>query len=217
MSEHMIRVMVYEDNPELRESLKELIDGSEGMTCIAAFSGCVHASEEVQALQPDVVLMDIDMPGMNGIEGVKQIRSVRQETHIIMLTVFDDNQRVFEAVCAGATGYLLKRTPDEKIIEAIRDVQTGGAPMTSRIARQVLQLFSGQQHNETGTQIDYQLTKRETETLSWLVKGYSYKMIAENMEVSIDTVRAHIKKIYEKLHVHSMNEAVAKAIKQKIV
>ncbi|MBL0317554.1 MAG: response regulator transcription factor [Flavobacteriales bacterium] len=213
----MIRVLVYEDNPELRESLKQLIDGSEGMNCIAAFSDCVQAREEVMALQPDVVLMDIDMPRMNGIDGVKEIRSVRSETHIIMLTVFDDSQRVFDAICAGATGYLLKRTPDEKIIEAIRDVQTGGAPMTSRIARQVLELFSGQNHKESGNTIDYQLTKRETETLSWLVKGYSYKMIAENMEVSIDTVRAHIKKIYEKLHVHSMNEAVAKAIKQKIV
>ena len=168
-------------------------------------------------MQPDVVLMDIDMPGMNGIDGVKNIRSVRPETHIIMLTVFDDNQRVFDAICAGATGYLLKRTPDEKIIDAIRDVQTGGAPMTSRIAKQVLQLFSVQQNSQQQSTIDYQLTKRETETLSWLVKGYSYKMIAENMEVSIDTVRAHIKKIYEKLHVHSMNEAVAKAIRQKIV
>lgn len=217
MNDQMIRVVVYEDNPELRESLRELIDGSDGMRCISTFSGCVHAGEEVKALQPDVVLMDIDMPGMNGIEGVKIIRSVRPETHIIMLTVFDDNHRVFEAVCAGATGYLLKRTPNVKIIEAIRDVHSGGAPMTSRIARQVLQLFSGQQHKETGTSIDYQLTRRETETLSWLVKGYSYKMIAEEMEVSIDTVRAHIKKIYEKLHVHSMNEAVAKAIKQKIV
>lgn len=217
MTDHMIRVMVYEDNAELRESLKELINGSEGMNCISAFSGCIHAGEEVMALQPDVVLMDIDMPGMNGIDGVKQIRSVRPETHIIMLTVFDDNQRVFDAICAGATGYLLKRTPDEKIIEAIRDVQTGGAPMTSRIARQVLHLFSGQQNNQKDATVDYQLTKRETEALSWLVKGYSYKMIAEHMEVSIDTVRAHIKKIYEKLHVHSMNEAVAKAIRQKIV
>ena len=213
----MIRVMIYEDNPELRESLKQLIDGSDGMSCIAAFSGCIEAGEEVMALQPDVVLMDIDMPGMNGIDGVKNIRSVRPETHIIMLTVFDDNQRVFDAICAGASGYLLKRTPDEKIIDAIRDVQTGGAPMTSRIAKQVLQLFSVQQNSQQQSTIDYQLTKRETETLSWLVKGYSYKMIAENMEVSIDTVRAHIKKIYEKLHVHSMNEAVAKAIRQKIV
>lgn len=213
----MIRVMIYEDNPELRESLKQLIDGSDGMSCIAAFSGCIEAGEEVMALQPDVVMMDIDMPGMNGIDGVKNIRSVRPETHIIMLTVFDDNQRVFDAICAGATGYLLKRTPDEKIIDAIRDVQTGGAPMTSRIAKQVLQLFSVHQNSQQQSTIDYQLTKRETETLSWLVKGYSYKMIAENMEVSIDTVRAHIKKIYEKLHVHSMNEAVAKAIRQKIV
>lgn len=212
----MIRVMLYEDNAELRESLQQLIDTSIGMICSAAFGDCMRVVDDVTALQPDVVLMDIDMPGMNGIEGVKQIRTVRPETHIIMLTVFDDNERVFEAVCAGATGYLLKRTPDEKIIEAIRDVQSGGAPMTSRIAKQVLQLFSGQQKDSVDT-IDYQLTKRETEALSWLVKGYSYKMIAENMEVSIDTVRAHIKRIYEKLHVHSMNEAVAKAIKQRIV
>lgn len=209
--------MIYEDNRELRESLQQLIDSSEGMRCSAAFADCNRVMDEVMTIQPDVILMDIDMPGMNGIEGVKQIRAIRPETHIIMLTVFDDNQRVFDAVCAGATGYLLKRTPDEKIIEAIRDVQTGGAPMTSRIARQVLQLFSGQQPKESGTTVDYQLTKRETETLSWLVKGYSYKMIAEKMEVSIDTVRAHIKKIYDKLHVHSMNEAVAKAIKQRIV
>jgi DNA-binding NarL/FixJ family response regulator len=213
----MINVVIYEDNQELRESLKQLIDAEKDMKCIASFSTCILCREDVQTLMPHVVMMDIDLPGMNGIEGVKQIRSVSPEVHVIMLTVFDDNQRVFDAVCAGATGYLLKRTPDEKIIEAIRDVQTGGAPMTSRIARQVLQLFSGRESKEITATSDYQLTKRETETLSWLVKGYSYKMIAEKMEVSIDTVRAHIKKIYEKLHVHSMNEAVAKAINQKIV
>ncbi len=160
----MIRVMIYEDNPELRESLKQLIDGSDGMSCITAFSGCIEAGEEVMALQPDVVMMDIDMPGMNGSDGVKNIRSVRPETHIIMLTVFDDNQRVFDAICAGATGYLLKRTPDEKIIVAIRDVHTGGAPITSRIAKLVLQLFSVQQNSQQQSTIDYQLTKRETET-----------------------------------------------------
>lgn len=213
----MINVVIYEDNQELRESLKQLIDAEKDMKCIASFSTCIQCRSDVQTLMPHVVMMDIDLPGMNGIEGVKQIRSVSPEVHVIMLTVFDDNHRVFEAVCAGATGYLLKRTPDEKIIEAIRDVQTGGAPMTSRIARQVLQLFSGRESREITATSDYQLTKRETETLSWLVKGYSYKMIAEKMEVSIDTVRAHIKKIYEKLHVHSMNEAVAKAINQKIV
>ncbi|MDZ4823185.1 MAG: response regulator transcription factor [Flavobacteriales bacterium] len=212
----MIRVLIYEDNNELRGSLAQLIDSSEGMLCIANFVSCVHAEEEVNLLTPNVVLMDIDMPGITGIEGVGIIKKARPETHIIMLTVFDDNERVFQSICAGASGYLLKRTPNEKIIDAIRDVQTGGAPMTSRIAKQVLQLFS-QKLSAPKASGDYNLTKREHETLSWLVKGFSYKMIAEKMEVSIDTVRAHIKKIYEKLHVHSMNEAVAKAIKQGIV
>ncbi len=212
----MIRVLIYEDNNELRSSLVQLIDSSEGMTCIANFVSCIHAEEDVNTLKPGVVLMDIDMPGITGIEGVGIIKKVRPETHIIMLTVFDDNERVFQSICAGASGYLLKRTPNEKIIEAIRDVQSGGAPMTSRIAKQVLQLFS-QKLSAPKANEDHNLTKREHETLAWLVKGFSYKMIADKMEVSIDTVRAHIKKIYEKLHVHSMNEAVAKAIKQGIV
>ncbi len=212
----MIRVLIYEDNNELRHSLAQLIDGSEGMRCIANFVSCVNAEEEVNALTPDVVLMDIDMPGITGIEGVDIIKKAQPEAHVIMLTVFDDNERVFQSICAGASGYMLKRTPNEKIIEAIRDVQSGGAPMTSRIAKQVLQLFS-QKLSAPKANENYNLTKRENETLAWLVKGFSYKMIAEKMEVSIDTVRAHIKKIYEKLHVHSMNEAVAKAIKQGIV
>jgi DNA-binding NarL/FixJ family response regulator len=212
----MIRVLIYEDNTELRESLVQLVDQSSGMTCVAHFSTCAHSMEDVTTLQPDVVLMDIDMPGMSGIEGVGIIKSAIPQTHVIMLTVFDDNERVFQSICAGASGYLLKRTPNEKIIDAIRDVQTGGAPMTSRVARQVLQLFS-QNLSKPEQKENHNLTKREHETLSWLVKGFSYKMIAEKMEISIDTVRAHIKKIYEKLHVRSMNEAVAKAINQKIV
>jgi DNA-binding NarL/FixJ family response regulator len=204
---------------ELRNSLTQLVDSANDMRCVAAYSDCSNAGEEALALQPDVVLMDIDLNGMNGIDGVKSIKKLRPETHVIMLTVFDDNDRIFSSICAGASGYLLKRTPDEKIIEAIQDVHQGGAPMTSKIARQVLQLFSGQNTNHLSgkSQEEYNLTKRELETLSWLVKGYSYKMIAVKMEVSIDTVRAHIKKIYEKLHVHSMNEAVAKAIQQRIV
>lgn len=215
----MIRVVIYEDNHELQNSLEQLINAAEGMRCVAFFSNCNNAEEEVKTLQPDVVLMDIDMPGIGGIEGARIIKSCRPETHVIMLTVFDDSERIFNAICVGASGYLLKRTSDEKIIESIHDVISGGAPMTSRIAKQVLHLFSGQfkKPNEGRANDDYQLTKRETETLSWLVKGFSYKMIAVKMEVSIDTVRAHIKKIYEKLHVHSMNEAVAKAIKHKIV
>jgi len=212
----MIKVLLYEDNHDLRLSLQLLIDQTEGMVCTAHFPECHEAASHMSEFAPDVVLMDIDMPTKNGIEGVKIIRKTRPNTHVIMLTVFDDNERVFQSICAGASGYLLKRTPNEKIIDAIREVQSGGAPMTSRIAKQVLQLFS-KQHTEIKSNTDHNLTQREHETLTWLVKGFSYKMIAQNMNVSIDTVRAHIKKIYEKLHVHSMNEAVAKAIQQKIV
>jgi two-component system nitrate/nitrite response regulator NarL len=212
----MIKVIIYEDNLDLRESLVQLVNSNQDMQCVGAFGQCNHADKDALEFEPDVVLMDIDLPGLNGIGGLTLIRKVRPETQIIMLTVFDDNDRVFQSICAGANGYLLKKTSNEKIQDAIREVQNEGAPMTARIAKQVLQLFSHHLPSTTSNQ-EYKLTKREYETLSWLVKGFSYKMIATEMEVSIDTVRAHIKKIYEKLHVHSMNEAVAKAIKQRIV
>lgn len=212
----MIKVVIYEDNNDLRESLKQLIDSSEGMQCVGNFAQCTNAQQEAETLRPDVVLMDIDMPGISGIEGLALIKKARPHTHVIMLTVFDDNERVFQSICAGASGYLLKKTSNEKIVEAIAEVQNDGAPMTASIAKQVLQLFSVHRPTASSSQ-DFNLTKREHETLGWLVKGYSYKMIAIEMEVTIDTVRAHIKKVYEKLHVHSMNEAVAKAINQRIV
>lgn len=211
-----IKVVIYEDNNDLRDSLAQLINGSEVMQCVGSFAQCTNAQQEAETLQPDVVLMDIDMPGISGIEGLSLIKKVRPQTHVIMLTVFDDNERVFQSICTGASGYLLKKTSNEKIVEAIGDVLNDGAPMTASIAKQVLHLFSVHRPAVSSSQ-DFNLTKREHETLAWLVKGFSYKMISTEMEVSIDTVRAHIKKVYEKLHVHSMNEAVAKAIKQRIV
>ena len=210
----MIKLLLYEDNPQLREGLTMLISGSEGFDVLAAFKNCDHIIAEVEAFQPDVILMDIDMPGVNGIEGLKRVRAVNSEVKILMLTVFDDNKNVFEAISNGANGYILKKTPPAKLLEYIAEAQTGGAPMTASVATQVLKMFSSM-NNEKGE--DYNLSDREKQVLQLLVDGYSYKMIAAEMYIAIDTVRSHIKKIYEKLHVNSKSEAVAKAFKDRLV
>jgi DNA-binding NarL/FixJ family response regulator len=210
----MIKVLIYEDNPQLREGLTMLINGSEGFEVLASFKNCNNVLQEIKTYKPDVILMDIDMPGTNGIEGLKQIRLVDNDTKILMLTVFDDNKNVFEAISNGANGYVLKKTPPARLLEYIQEANTGGAPMTSSIATQVLKMFSSL-NNEKGE--DYNLSEREKQVLSLLVNGYSYKMISAEMFIAIDTVRSHIKKIYEKLHVNSKSEAVAKAFKDKIV
>lgn len=210
----MIKVMLYEDNPQLREGLTMLIDGSDGFTVLASYKNCDNVTDEVEAWKPDVILMDIDMPGTNGIEGLKKIRAVNSDVKILMLTVFDDNKNVFEAVRNGANGYVLKKTPPAKLLEYIEEAATGGAPMTASIATQVLKMFS---QVSTTQNEDYNLSDREKQVLQLLVDGYSYKMIASEMFISIDTVRSHIKKIYEKLHVNSKSEAVAKAFKDRLL
>jgi DNA-binding NarL/FixJ family response regulator len=210
----MIKVLIYEDNPQLREGLTMLINGSDGFEVLASFKNCNNVISEIDTYKPDVILMDIDMPGTNGIEGLKQIRLVNNEVKILMLTVFDDNKNVFEAISSGANGYVLKKTPPAKLLEYIQEAQSGGAPMTSSIATQVLKMFSSL-HSEKGE--DYHLSDREKQVLSLLVNGYSYKMISAEMFIAIDTVRSHIKKIYEKLQVNSKSEAVAKAFKDKLV
>lgn len=191
-----------------------LINGSDGFEVAGAFKNCNNAVEEVKTLVPDLILMDIDMPGINGIEGLKRIRAVDQDVKVLMLTVFDDNRSVFEAIRNGANGYILKKTAPAKLLEYIQEANSGGAPMTSSIATQVLQMFS-RTHSSAGE--DYHLSEREKQVLHHLVNGFSYKMIAAEMFISIDTVRSHIKKIYEKLHVNSKSEAVAKAFKDNIV
>ena len=210
----MIKILIYEDNPQLREGLTMLLNGTTGFKVLAGFKNCNNVADEVEAFRPDVVLMDIDMPGTNGLQGLKLIRQRNTEAKVLMLTVFDDNKNVFEALKSGANGYILKKTQPAKLLEYIQDVESGGAPMTSSIAAKVLKMFS---EIEVPASQDYNLSEREKTVLQFLVNGYSYKMIAAEMFIAIDTVRSHIKKIYEKLQVNSKSEAVAKAFKNRIV
>jgi DNA-binding NarL/FixJ family response regulator len=210
----MIKILIYEDNPQLREGLSMLINGSDGFEVLAAYKNCSDVVAEVEAWKPNVILMDIDMPGVNGIEGLKLIRKINTDIKILMLTVFDDNKNVFESLKAGANGYVLKKTPPAKLLEYITEAASGGAPMTSSIASQVLKMFA---EVDNPVHTDYHLSEREKQVLQFLVDGYSYKMIAAEMFIAIDTVRSHIKKVYEKLHVNSKSEAVAKAFKDNIV
>jgi two-component system nitrate/nitrite response regulator NarL len=209
------RLVIYEDNPDLRAGLSELLAHAPGLALVGAFGNCVQAADDVRRLTPDVVLMDIDMPGCSGIEGLRAVKATAPATNVLMLTVFEDNDRVFDAICAGADGYLLKKTPPARLLEAIGEVRAGGAPMTPAVARQVLRLFPRPAPVRAApTESLAHLSAREQEVLSLLVKGYSYKMIAADRGISIDTVRSHIKKIYEKLHVRSMTEAVSKAMRE---
>ncbi|MBG8554221.1 response regulator [Hymenobacter guriensis] len=210
------RVLIYEDNTDLRASLSQLLAGTPGLELAGALGNCTQTETDISRLRPDVVLMDIDMPGMTGIEGLRRIKSVSPGVSVVMLTVFEDNDRVFDAICAGADGYLLKKTPPVKLLDAISEVRAGGAPMTPAIARQVLKLFPRTPPKAAAPPEDSpaNLSAREQEVLNLLVEGYSYKMIAADRGISLDTVRSHIKKIYEKLHVRSMTEAVSKALRQ---
>lgn len=209
----MIKLLIYEDNPQLREGLTMLIDGSEGFSVLAAFKNCSNVAHEVKTYHPDVILMDIDMPGVNGLEGLKRIRETNPDVKVLMLTVFDDHQNIFQALQNGANGYILKKTPPARLLEYIQEASTGGAPMTASVAAQVLKMFSQINHPADK---DYNLSDREKQVLQLLVNGYSYKMIASEMFIAMDTVRSHIKKIYEKLHVNSKSEAVAKAFRDKL-
>ena len=209
-----IKVTVFEDNKLLRESLQQLIDNAEGMSCTGAFPDANKLLHNMHMTNPDVVMMDINMPGISGIEAVQMIKAKYPQVRILMQTVFDDNDKIFAAICAGASGYMLKKTPPLKMIEAIRETYLDGAPMTASVAVKVLQMFR-QQTAEKTEFID--LSEREKEILALLVKGKSYKAIAAACFISIDTVSTHVRHIYEKLHVHSKSEAVAKAINQKLV
>ena len=210
-----IRVAIFEDNKALRESLFMLIDGSPGFSCTGCFANCRKVLEDVQNSEPQVVLMDIDMPGISGIEAVQIIKKQFPGIQVVMQTVFEDDDKIFASICAGASGYLLKKTAPAKILEALKEAVEGGAPMTPTVAAKVLQMFHKQSAQGPVEFID--LSNREQEVLKHLVSGDSYKMIAAACYISIDTVKSHIKNIYQKLHVNSKSEAVAKAIIQKLV
>lgn len=209
-----VNILIYEDNSNLRESLRSLLNLSGDYHVLDSYPDCSQVAAQIKKSRPDVVLMDIDMPGISGIEAVKKIREFDTAVQIIMLTVFDDNTHVFEAMYAGANGYLLKKYVSDKLIHSIREVLDGGAPMSPSIARMII---SNMQRLHPASDKDYQLTPREKETLQLLSAGNSFKMIGAEMNISLDTVRTHIKRIYDKLHVRSQIEAVSKAINEKIV
>ena len=212
----MINVAIVEDNNTIREGLAALINGTEGYDCIGSFVDCESFLLNLKTLNVDVVLMDIALPGMNGIEGVKKAIVIKPDLDILMLTIYEESEVVFDALCAGACGYLVKKTPPSRLLEAIKEVNEGGSPMSSRIARQVIGAFK--ESKTVSNEFDeFTLSNREKEVLNRLADGNNYQEIAEQLLISVDTVRHHIKNIYKKLHVHTQSEAVAKAIRKKII
>jgi len=212
----MINVAIVEDNDTIREGLAALINGTTGYKCIGSFRDCETFLAKLDALDVNVVLMDIALPGMNGIEGVKLAIKKKPGIDILMLTIYEDSEKVFDALCAGACGYLVKKTPPSKLLEAIKEVHEGGSPMSSQIARQVNTAFKDSKDVKDESS-DFKLSSREKEVINLLASGNNYQQIADQLFISVDTVRHHIKNIYKKLHVHTQSEAVAKAIRKKII
>lgn len=213
-----LRITIFDDNKNIRESIGMLLKTVPDFEVVGSYSHVLDCVDDVRESQPDVVLMDIEMPGMTGIEAVKFIKKEFPQVQILMQTVFEDDDRVFDSICAGASGYILKNHLNTRLIEAINELQFGGSPMSPSIARKVLgKLQQIPQHVRPEQAPDYQLTPREKEVLACIVNGLAYKMIADQLNIGYETVRSHVKKIYEKLHVASLTEAVAKAINQRIV
>lgn len=206
----MIKIAIVEDNKTLRNSLMHLFNQSEGMHCVSSLPDLMNVVSEFKKTRPDVVMMDIGLPNISGIEGVRTVKENLDNIQILMFTVFEDDEKIFEAIKAGASGYLLKKSSPEEIVEAVKSLYIGGAPMSASIARKVIESFQHHSANKN----NYQLTTRETEILNSLIDGLSYKKLAEKYFISISTVRTHIGHIYEKLHVNSKAQAVAKALKK---
>jgi len=213
-SPQSVKVALYDDNNELRDSLSRLFAQLDDFSLIGSYPDASQIIENCNIQLPNVILMDIDMPVISGIEAVRIVRDHFPSIKVLMLTVFDDNHKVFESICNGAVGYMLKKSDPMLILQAVKDANAGGAPMTNSIAIKVLQMF---RENAPAKEENLDLSDRELEILTLLTRAYSYKMIAAECEISIDTVRFHIKNIYEKLQVHSMSEAVSKALKNKWV
>jgi DNA-binding NarL/FixJ family response regulator len=207
----MLKLAIVEDNHHLRKSLENLCNQAEGISCVASLGNLMNIVSDINKAEPDIVLMDIGLPNISGIEGVRTIKTNFPDVLVMMFTVFEDDDKIFEAIRAGASGYLLKKTPPEDIIEAIRELHNGGAPMSPAIARKVVNHFRVKPNDSLES---HGLTVREKEILFSLVDGLSYKKVADKYCISISTVRTHICNIYEKLHVHTKAEAVAKVLKR---
>jgi DNA-binding NarL/FixJ family response regulator len=209
-----IKVAIIEDLRDVREGLAMLINGTSGYSCVGSFRSMEEAIAKLGREPPDIVLTDIGLPGMDGIEGIKILREQFPNLPCIALSVYDDDERIFAALCAGAVGYLLKNTQPARLLESLREVQAGGAPMSPEVARRVITLF---QNFTPPKNASYHLTPQEKELLKLLVEGHSYKTAAYHLDLSIHTVSFHLRNVYEKLQVHSKSEAVAKALREQIV
>jgi DNA-binding NarL/FixJ family response regulator len=207
-----MKIAIFEDNKKFRESLEFVIITSKDMELCGSFEDTTRLQQKIEALRPDVILMDINIPGTNGIDAVKEIKENFPAINVCMQTVFDDADKIFASLCNGASGYILKNTPPEKILQAIREVAEGGSFFTPSVAKKVLHNFQQQPQGEF-----VQLTEKEKEVLKFLVDGLSYKMIADKINVSFHTIHTHLRNIYQKLHVNSKGEAINKAMKNKLV
>lgn len=211
----MTRIAIFEDNKHLRNTLQVMLESADGFSCSGVYANCNDMLKVLEEDPCDIVLMDIEMPGMNGIDATKLIKNKFPSVHVLIQTAFFDDKYIFNAICAGASGYILKTTSPSGYIDALKEVESGGSPMTPGIARRMLELFRDNMQPAIIT--DYQLTAREKEILQMLVNGKSYKMIAAESNIATDTVKSHIRNIYAKLHVNSGTEAVSKAIRDRIV
>lgn len=206
----MTSIAIVEDNPTIRAGLEELVTGLKGCRCVGAFGSAEDALRKLPTLKPELVLMDINLPNLSGIECTARLRDLLPDARMLMLTVYEDEERIFQALKAGASGYILKRAGKQEIIEAINELRAGGAPMTSAVARKVVDSFCERRPNE-----ELQLTRRETEILDCLARGLSNKEIAGQLSLSVETVGWHLKQVYEKLHVHGRTEAAVKFLGSK--
>ena len=213
-ADSVIRVVIIEDTREVREGLAALINGTSGFSCLTSYYSMESALAGLDRQQPDVILTDIGLPGMSGIDGIKILRERYPQVSILALTIYDNNEKIFNALCAGASGYLLKNTPPARLLESIQEVADGGAPMSPEVARRVVKLFREFRPPESAS---YRLTPQETELLKLLIEGHHKKTAARGMGISTNTVSFHLKNIYTKLQVHSKTEAVAKALRERLV
>jgi len=209
-----ITVSIVEDNDQLRGTLARVLDRAEGFACLGQHASAEAALENVPREKPDVVLMDINLPGMNGVECVRKLKQLIPETQVMMLTAYEDTENIFNSLAVGASGYMLKRTPRAELLEAIREVKRGGSPMTTHIARKVVQSFLKPVGAPTTGEATEDLSAREKEVLDLLSQGFMYKEIADKLGIGFETVRTYIRRIYEKLHVRTRTEAVAKALRR---